>query len=630
MSFVSHAQNFEDVLLWRALRNVENGSYLDIGAQDPVQDSVSLAFYERGWRGIHVEPTPTYAAKLRDARPDETVIQAAVSASSGPIEFHEFADTGLSTGKADIAAMHEEQGFRVRKSLVPTVRLDDLLQRAGELHWLKIDVEGMEGEVLASWGTHPARPWVLVVEATTPLHQEQTDGLWRHHLVDRGYADVHFDGLSRFYLHESKEDLAAAFATPPNVFDGFQVTDQHFTSVLVRSRLRDLEAAAQAEQVAKVAAVERAELVGREWEARFREERERSGEALQALHGRFDEERRLLNDLLRNKIEESGRELRQAVEELATFRERSSNLSAQLERLERELDAAEQSRADELSAMRRQLEERAAELQQAQASDAAYQAQLAEMDLTVRKALAEPSGRWQRLGRALGLAREDGALRMLRSWPAHRVTSSIHLTESPMFFAPSGEARNPYLRANSLPELLSWYDVDFVRCAYVTVLGRQPDPAGEAYYLSRVRQGYSRTGILRQLRRSREARAHDPGIAGLDRALRKHHRANLPIVGHFARASGSYESDSPLERRLRALSNTLESGREREERRGASAAAAYADIAQKLDSLQELLRQGLALQSSSPRRIGQAEDAGEGTWCDALQDVLTSRDSKEA
>ena len=70
MSIVSFAQNFEDVLLWRALGDVEQGRYLDIGAQDPVADSVSLAFYNAGWRGVHVEPTPAYAELLRKARPD--------------------------------------------------------------------------------------------------------------------------------------------------------------------------------------------------------------------------------------------------------------------------------------------------------------------------------------------------------------------------------------------------------------------------------------------------------------------------------------------------------------------------------------------------------------------------------
>ncbi len=85
---------------------------------------------------------------------------------------------------------------------------------------------------------------------------------------------------------------------------------------------------------------------------------------------------------------------------------------------------------------------------------------------------------------------------------------------------PSGEARNPYLRANSLPELLAWDDVNFVRCAYVTILGRQPDAVGEAYYTARVRGGRSKKEILWQLRKSSEGRQHDPGIAGLDRALK--------------------------------------------------------------------------------------------------------------
>ena len=42
MNFVSYAQNFEDVVLWRALGDIVAGCYLDIGAQDPVFDSVSL------------------------------------------------------------------------------------------------------------------------------------------------------------------------------------------------------------------------------------------------------------------------------------------------------------------------------------------------------------------------------------------------------------------------------------------------------------------------------------------------------------------------------------------------------------------------------------------------------------
>ena len=56
-----YAQTHEDVLLWRALHNVQHGFYIDIGAHDPTALSVTRAFYEHGWRGINVEPDPQYA-----------------------------------------------------------------------------------------------------------------------------------------------------------------------------------------------------------------------------------------------------------------------------------------------------------------------------------------------------------------------------------------------------------------------------------------------------------------------------------------------------------------------------------------------------------------------------------------
>jgi hypothetical protein len=48
MAFRSYAQNFEDLMLYRALGKVERGFYIDIGAQHPEIDSVSKAFFDRG------------------------------------------------------------------------------------------------------------------------------------------------------------------------------------------------------------------------------------------------------------------------------------------------------------------------------------------------------------------------------------------------------------------------------------------------------------------------------------------------------------------------------------------------------------------------------------------------------
>ena len=47
MTFISYAQNFKDVILWRVLNHVKNGTYIDVGANDPVADSVTNAFYQQ-------------------------------------------------------------------------------------------------------------------------------------------------------------------------------------------------------------------------------------------------------------------------------------------------------------------------------------------------------------------------------------------------------------------------------------------------------------------------------------------------------------------------------------------------------------------------------------------------------
>ena len=83
LPFISYAQTMEDVMLWRVLRHEAPCFYIDIGAADPDRLSVTRAFYERGWQGLDVEPLPEQAARLRDARPHDIVVQAAVSDREG-------------------------------------------------------------------------------------------------------------------------------------------------------------------------------------------------------------------------------------------------------------------------------------------------------------------------------------------------------------------------------------------------------------------------------------------------------------------------------------------------------------------------------------------------------------------
>jgi len=226
MTFISYAQNFEDVMLWRALGHVPAGRYIDVGAQDPVVDSVSKAFYEHGWRGIHVEPVPRYADMLRRDRPDETVLQLALSDQAGILELNVFEDTGLSTGIKEFADRHRTQGLAHQTVATPMLPMRTAFASlTGQpVHWLKIDVEGLEESVLRGWDSEALRPWIIVIEATVPMSTEIRYQGAEDILLAARYEFVYFDGLNRFYVAAEHPELKAAFSSPPNVFDGVRLS----------------------------------------------------------------------------------------------------------------------------------------------------------------------------------------------------------------------------------------------------------------------------------------------------------------------------------------------------------------------------------------------------------------------
>ena len=75
MTFISYSQNFEDVMLWRALKHIKNGFYIDVGANHPEEDSVTKSFYENGWSGINIEPEKEFYELLEEGRESDQGFQ---------------------------------------------------------------------------------------------------------------------------------------------------------------------------------------------------------------------------------------------------------------------------------------------------------------------------------------------------------------------------------------------------------------------------------------------------------------------------------------------------------------------------------------------------------------------------
>ncbi len=260
--FVSYAQNFEDVLLWRALRHVRHGFYIDVGASHPDIDSVTRAFFDRGWRGINIEPGIEDAARIAASRPGDITLQLAAGGAEGEADFFALPGTGLSTTDPAVAIHHPDAG-RMRPGRVAMRTLAGICRAhvRGEIHFLKIDVEGAEAEVLAGADLTAYRPWIILVEATAPLSDTPTHEAWEPGLLRQGYRFVWFDGLNRFYLAAEHADaLSAHFRSPPNVFDDFiRAPDTAWAARLASAETR----AETALQVLAEGEVQRADAVAR-------------------------------------------------------------------------------------------------------------------------------------------------------------------------------------------------------------------------------------------------------------------------------------------------------------------------------------------------------------------------------
>lgn len=223
MSIISYAQNLEDVMLWRALKDVENGFYIDIGANDPEDDSVTKLFYDNGWSGINIEPLDHHYADLSDRRPRDINLKCAAGSTSGELRIWKCDIRGWATMDENVVATHEENGYQGTWHKVAVKTLSEICNEhvSGDIHFLKIDVEGFEKSVIEGLDLSKIRPWIIVIEATKPATNIENHDLWEHLITEQAYQYAYSDGLNRFYVAIEKKEIINTLKYPPNVFDEY-------------------------------------------------------------------------------------------------------------------------------------------------------------------------------------------------------------------------------------------------------------------------------------------------------------------------------------------------------------------------------------------------------------------------
>jgi FkbM family methyltransferase len=226
MTWVSYAQNAEDVRLARAFAEKNAGFYLDVGANNPEYLSVTKHFYELGWSGINVEPGPGPYSLLTRYRQRDINLNVGCSNKQGSLTLYAASGSvsGLSSFSAEEIANHEKKGIEFQRITVSVVTLASICEqhvRDRTIDFMSIDVEGHEREVLEGADFTRFRPRVIVIEATLPNTTISNHELWEELIVSHDYVFAVFDGLNRYYVRREDESLVPLVALAPNIFDDY-------------------------------------------------------------------------------------------------------------------------------------------------------------------------------------------------------------------------------------------------------------------------------------------------------------------------------------------------------------------------------------------------------------------------
>jgi FkbM family methyltransferase len=173
-SRTSYSQEGEDLLLFDFLTKIRSrptGTYLDIGAADPIEANNTYLLYLAGSRGVLVEPNPAHVENLRRVRPEDTVVAAGIgTADTRSAPYY------LIRGKPQLNTFSAERAADLERTLgrgivegviqVPLLSVNDVIARhlgkAPDI--LSIDVEGLEMAILRTLDFGRHRPGAICVE----------------------------------------------------------------------------------------------------------------------------------------------------------------------------------------------------------------------------------------------------------------------------------------------------------------------------------------------------------------------------------------------------------------------------------------------------------------------------------
>lgn len=244
--YISYAEYLEDLILFDALNtsNLLNGKkrggfYVDIGANDPINCSVTKNFYLDGWTGINVEPIPEMHKALQADRPRDINVCCCISSKNSILTLY-------LAGQASTVENSTLKNIRKNNSLTGKIQtrsltMNELFEkylpnRYQTMDFLKIDVEGHESEVLSGLNFDLYCFKIICIESVVPWKGTKISRIYEEILLENGYT-IGFEFRNNiYYKHASAQNIEfigiKALMLKYRVFIVSQPTDKYRLSYM--------------------------------------------------------------------------------------------------------------------------------------------------------------------------------------------------------------------------------------------------------------------------------------------------------------------------------------------------------------------------------------------------------------
>lgn len=196
-----YSQCGEDSLILKYLPE-NSGTYIDVGAGQPVRGSNTYHFYKKGWTGHLFEPIQSNIDLIKIFRRKDKKHQKLVGEVKSKTMFYEFVPTEYSTIVKGIADNLVAEGKKLKSIYeLESLRLSDtnIELEPSRPSFLSIDVEGADLGVLNSIDWTKIKPRVVCIEE---VGETNTKAI-KEKLEFEGYSLVDNSGISKIYLHKS-------------------------------------------------------------------------------------------------------------------------------------------------------------------------------------------------------------------------------------------------------------------------------------------------------------------------------------------------------------------------------------------------------------------------------------------